>query len=240
MNDTLEIIAQITCLRELKIADNMLSGELTCLESLHNLEVLEVQGNELSSLPDELCSLVKLRILNVSNNKLTDLPMIPLSKVPTLVEILASKNKITGALFTTAGTTMPRLQTLDVSINQLSHLYDGSAGPELPSLREFNIAYNQITSLPSIATWTSLSTIHAADNKISALPDGFADSSSLRSADFTGNDFSKLDERLALMEGLENFQVAANPLRERKYLTMNTEDLKHALKAKLGPASFLE
>jgi Leucine-rich repeat (LRR) protein len=240
MNDTLEIIAQITSLRELKITDNMLSGELTCLESLHNLEILEVQSNKLSSLPEELSSLSKLRILNVSSNVLTDLPVVALSKIPTLVELLASKNKICGSLFTLAGTTMPRLQILDVSINQLSDLYDGSAGPELPSLKELNIAYNQITSLPSIASWTSLSTIRAADNKISTLPYGFTESTSVRSADFTGNDFSKLDERLALMDGLDNFQVAANPLRERKYLTMKTDDLKQSLRAKLGPVSFLE
>jgi Leucine-rich repeat (LRR) protein len=238
MNDALETIAQITSLRELKIADNLLTGELTDIEKLHNLEILEVQDNKLSTLPDEISDLVKLRILNVSNNQLMDLPMNSLAKLP-LVELLAAKNKVTGSLFTSAATTLPRLQILDISINSLTSLYDGSAGPELPSLRELNIAYNPITSLPDLSTWSSLTTIYAADNKISELPLGFTESTTLRSADFTGNDFKKLDERLALMEGLENFGIAANPLREKKYLVMNTDDLKWALKAKLEPAAFL-
>jgi Leucine-rich repeat (LRR) protein len=237
MNDALETIAQITSLRELKIADNLLTGELTSIEQLHNLEVLEVQDNKLSCLPDELCELVKLRVLNVSNNNLMDLPMNSLSKLP-IVELLASKNKISGSLFTTAATTLPRLQNLDVSINALTTLYDGAAGPELPSLRALNVAYNQIASLPNISAWTSLNSILAADNKTTELPAGFVESTSIRTADFTGNDFRKLDENIALMESLDNFQVANNPLRERKYLTMNTEDLKQSLKAKLAPASF--
>jgi Leucine-rich repeat (LRR) protein len=239
MNDALETIAQITSLRELKIADNLLTGELTFIEQLQNLEVLEVQDNKLSALPDELRDLVKLRVLNVSNNNLMDLPMTELSQLP-LVELLASKNKLTGALFTAAGTTMPRLQNLDVSINSLTTLYDGTAGPELPCLHTLNISFNSITALPTLSTWEALATIYAEDNKITALPAGFAESTSLRHVNFTGNDFSKLDERIAFMDGLEVFKIAANPLRERKFLTMRTEDLKRDLRARIGPIGFAE
>jgi Leucine-rich repeat (LRR) protein len=239
MNDALETIAQITSLRELKIADNLLTGELTFIEQLTNLEVLDVQDNKLSVLPDEIRDLVKLRYLNISNNQLTDLPMIELSGLP-LVELCASKNKLSGMLFTTAGASMNRLQTLDVSINQLSALYGGSAGPEFPSLRVLNIAFNQIAMMPDISTWTALTSILAEDNKITTLPPGFTDSTSLRSADFTGNDISKLDERIALMDGLESFKIAANPLRERKFLTMGTAELKKDLSARLGPVNFLD
>lgn len=238
MNDALETIAQITSLRELKLADNLLTGELTSIEQLTNLEVLDVQDNKLSVLPDELRDLTRLRCLNVSNNQLTDLPMVELSSVP-LVELYASKNKLSGTLFITAGTSMPRLQTLDVSVNQLSALYGGSAGPEFPSLRVLNVAFNAIASLPDISAWTALTTILAEDNKITALPAGFTDSTSLRSVDFTGNDISKLDERIALMDGLDSFKIAANPLRERKFLTMSTGDLKKDLSARLEPAGFL-
>lgn len=237
MNDSLETIAQISCLRELKIADNLLTGELTFLESLTSLEVLDVQGNKLSALPDEIRSLVKLRSLNVSSNQLTDLPVVELSGLP-LVELYASKNKLGGTLFTVPGTRMTRLSTLDVSVNKLSALYTGSAGPEFPALRTLNVAFNQMAALPDISTWTSLTTILAEDNKITALPEGFTESTSLRSVDLTGNDLNKLDERIALMDGLETFKVAANPLRERKFLTMSTVELKKDLGARLGPAEF--
>ncbi|KIW08365.1 uncharacterized protein PV09_01281 [Verruconis gallopava] len=239
MNDALETIAQISSLRELKIADNLLTGELTSIESLTKLEVLDVRGNKLSVLPDEIRDLVRLRYLNVSNNQLTSLPMTELSNLP-LIELYASKNKLSGALFTTPGVTMSRIQTLDVSVNQLSALCSGTSGPELPNLRILNVAFNAITALPAISSWTELTTILAEDNKIMELPVGFTDASSLRNADFTGNDMAKLDERIALMDGLESFKVAANPLRERKFLTMSTTEIKKALAERLGPASFLE
>ena len=38
----------------------------------------------------------------------------------------------------------------------------------------------------------------------------------------------------------EVFKVAANPLRERKFLTMDTAALKKDLLARLGPAGFVE
>ena len=132
-----------------------------------------------------------------------------------------------------------RLATLDVSINQLSTLYTGSAGPSFPALRTLNISFNQMTSLPDISSWTTLTTLLAEDNKLTTLPEGFTESPTLRTADFTGNDMSKLDERIALMEGLEVFKVAANPLRERRFLTMDTESLKKDLAARLDPAGFV-
>lgn len=237
MNDALETIAQITSLRELKISDNLLTGELTSLTSLTNLEVLEIQNNKLSVLPDEICDLVKLRLLNVSNNQLTELPIVELCTLP-LTELLASKNQFKGTLFTAAGTTMGKLVTLDVSANRLTALYDGTAGPEFPALRTLNIAFNQVTSLPDISTWNALTSILAQDNHISELPLGFTESASLVSADFTGNDFTRVDERIALIDGLAVFKVAANPLRERRFLTMSTPDLKKDLAARLEGAGF--
>jgi Leucine-rich repeat (LRR) protein len=239
MNDALETISQISSLRELKIADNLLTGELTFIECLTSLEVLDVSGNKLSSLPDEIRQLVRLRSLNVANNQLTDLPMNELSCMP-LVEILASKNKLSGALFNAPGTRMDRLITLDISINNFSTLYTGAASPEFPALRTLNISFNAMASLPDLTAWTSLTTLLAEDNKLTTLPEGFVESTSLRTVDLTGNDLSKLDERIALMEGLEGFKVAANPLRERKFLTMGTAELKRELGARLGPVGFVE
>ena len=238
MNDSLETISQIPSLRELKMSDNLLTGELTFIDSLTSLEALDVSSNKLSVLPDEIRQLVKLRSLNLSNNQLTELPMDELSGLP-LVELVASKNKLSGSLFTRPGTRMDRLSVLDVSVNSLSAIYTGSAGPEFPSLRVLNIAFNAVTSLPDITAWTALTTILAEDNKLTALPEGFLESASLRTVDLTGNDLNKLDERIALMDGLESFKVAANPLRERKFLTMSTAEFKKELSARLDPAGFV-
>lgn len=240
MNDALETITQITTLRELKIADNLLTGELTSIENLHSLEVLDVSGNKLSLLPDELADLTKLRILNVSNNQLVNLPTNQLSKITGLVEIHASKNKLSGAFFTTAGTRMERLQILDISINSISTLYDGSAGPELPALHTLTISFNQVSSLPDISTWSCLTTLLAESNKLSQFPFGFIDSNTLKMVDLTGNDFTKLDEGIAKMDSLETLKIGGNNIRERKFLTMSVEDIKRDLKARMAPVSFME
>jgi Leucine Rich Repeat len=53
--------------------------------------------------------------------------------------------------------------------------------------------------------------------------------------DFTANNINKLDERIGLMENLVSFRIANNPLRERKYLTLDTEDLKRDLRERCAP-----
>ena len=88
-------------------------------------------------------------------------------------------------------------------------------------------------SSPAGRKVAALTELLAEDNKISSLPPDFTDSTTLRVADFTGNDFSKLDERIALMDALESFRVDANPLRERKFLSMKTPELKADLRRRL-------
>jgi Leucine-rich repeat (LRR) protein len=209
-----------------------LTGELSAaIFELPELEVLEVQGNKLSSLPDALSASSHLRILNISNNQLSYLPMTELSKLP-LVQLLASKNQLSGTLFPESAIPMTRLQILEVSINSISSLAKG--GLSLPALQTLDVAFNRISFLPDVSSWTSLKTILATDNKISSMPDGFTSLKNLRSADFTGNNLPRLDPRVALMDGLESYLIAANPIRERKFLTMSTADLKKDLKARLS------
>ncbi|KAH7338546.1 hypothetical protein BKA66DRAFT_577380 [Pyrenochaeta sp. MPI-SDFR-AT-0127] len=100
-------------------------------------------------------------------------------------------------------------------------------------LKTLNLATNRLRSLPEVSTWTSLTTLLVGENKLSALPEAFVALPQLRSADFTGNDITQLDERIALMESLEHLTVAANPLRERKFLTLGTDEIKRDLAARL-------
>lgn len=241
MNDAMDTITQIGSLKELRLAENALSGELTqMIEQLSNLEVLELQGNKLSSLPAEIRSLVNLRILNVSNNRLVSLPMASLVFCP-LVELLATKNELPGTLFSPATPRMPRLRILDVSVNRLDALsLSDTDATYLPELHTLNISFNSISSLLPMSFTPNLTEILAADNKISLLPQGFTDSMCLKAADFTGNDFRRLDERIALMDSLESFTIDANPLRERKFLTMNTHELKEDLRKRLDAPAHVQ
>ncbi|KAL6711185.1 hypothetical protein ACN47E_005716 [Coniothyrium glycines] len=228
----LDVIGRISTLRELKLAENELQGDLSvALCRLSALEVLELQTNRLSSIPQDISGLSQLRILNVFDNQLQSLPQ-ELFMLAALVELQASKNRLAGSLCASICAT--NLQELQVANNSLTSLTDGNA-IVLSSLRILNISTNRIAVLPDISEWSSLTHLLASENKLKTLPDGFTVLQRLRTADFTGNEITQLDNNIALMEQLEHLTVAANPLRERKFLSMNTEDIKRDLMSRLQP-----
>ncbi|KAJ4350135.1 uncharacterized protein N0V89_008756 [Didymosphaeria variabile] len=230
--ETLGVVFQIATLRELKLAANELEGAFPAkVESLTSLETLELQENRLTSLPPEIRALTHLRALNVSDNRLTSLPSEIFTSMP-VIDLNASKNSFSGSFFDVG--TVPYLQNLCLANNSLTSLY-GSDTILLPSIKHLDISTNRLSIMPNVAAWTSLITLLVGENSLSTLPEGFCSLKQLRNADFTANNINKLDERIALMDGLENLTLAANPLRERKFLTMGAEDIKRDLMSKLGP-----
>jgi Leucine-rich repeat (LRR) protein len=227
------VISQMTGLRDLKIANNQLTGELDPgLLRLIDLEVLDLHNNQLSSLPSGISELSRLRILNLSQNSFTSLPFDELQQLP-LVEFSAAKNKLSGVLINLPSVTLPRLEEFDVSVNSLTALSSGTL--ELPACKQIILLANRLKELPDMSSWTSLITLSVSDNGLTALPEGFTSMSKLRIADFQGNDIRLLDDRIALMESLETLIVAGNPLREKKFAGMSTADLKKNLLARLEP-----
>ncbi|KAL1610013.1 hypothetical protein SLS60_001678 [Paraconiothyrium brasiliense] len=230
--ETLGVVFQIATLRELKLAANELEGAFPAkVENLTLLETLELQENRLTSLPPEIRALSHLRALNVSDNNLTSLPSEIFTSMP-IIDLNASKNSFSGSFFDVG--TVPHLQNLYLANNSLTSLY-GSDTILLPSIKHLDVSANRLSVLPNLAAWTSLITLLVGENSLSTLPEGFCSLKQLRNADFTANNINKLDERIALMDGLENITLVANPLRERKYLTMGAEDIKRDLLSKLGP-----
>jgi Leucine-rich repeat (LRR) protein len=228
--DVFDVVSEITSLRELKLADNELQGALPAnVSNLTLLEVLELQGNTLTSLPNEIRQLTCLRSINVSNNQLLNVPMELFET--SLIELIANKNRFEGAFFSIES--VPNLQELNISNNSLKSLCEGQT-LELPFLKSLNVSTNRLTSFPSVESWVNLQTLVVAENKVTTFPDGFTTLSNLRTADFTANDISHIDEKIALMS-LEHLTLAANPLRERKFLTMNFDDMKRALSSRLAP-----
>lgn len=147
-----------------------------------------------------------------------------------IIELVASKNRLDGAFFTI--TAAPHLQELNLSNNSLKSLCESDT-IELPSLKSLNIATNRLTSLPNVDSWINLQALIVAENKLVAFPDGFTALPQIRNADFTANDISHINERIALMP-LEHLILTANPLRERKFLTMSFEDIKRDLSSRLA------
>lgn len=232
-NECLPIITQINSLRELKIANNGLCGTLSPdIECLKNLEVLEMQHNALDTFPDTLSQLDRLRILNITENRFQSLPFDILSRIP-LIELIAVKNGLVGILVTGAVKTLPQLQVLDVTSNAITALCELEL--ELPSLHQLSCSSNRIATFPDLTSWSSLRTLTAEDNNLSELPAGFVDLLKVKNVNFSGNNIKVLDDRIGQMESLDIFRISGNPLRERKFSAMSTEDLKNALRARIAP-----
>ncbi|PGH13584.1 hypothetical protein AJ79_03577 [Helicocarpus griseus UAMH5409] len=229
-----DIITKILQLTDLKLANNKLQGSLTLsIGSLSKLEVLDLHDNALTELPDALADLSSLRVLNVAENQLTSIPFEALSTLP-LVELNAQKNHLQGHLLPASISRLETLQILNVTGNALESLTIGEK-LELPNLQQLSIDANRIKTLPNISTWKSLLTLTAEDNDLSAIPEGLVELENIKIVDFTANNIRTLDEKISLVDSLMSFHIANNPLRERKLLTMDTDELKRELRNRLEP-----
>ncbi|KAL4877285.1 hypothetical protein BJY04DRAFT_222231 [Aspergillus karnatakaensis] len=230
----IQVIFEMGSLRDLKLAKNGLEGTLVSdIGRLNNLEVLDLHENSLTDIPHTIAKLASLRVLNIGNNQLTSLPFEILSNLP-LKEIIASKNKLKGTLIPASVSKLDALQNLDVVGNALLKLSEHDT-LALPCLQTLAISMNRIQSLPDLSSWQALLTLSAEDNKITELPSGFTELRNIRNVDLTGNDISKLDARIGLMDSLVTFRIANNPLRERKFLKMPVEDIKRDLRSRCEP-----
>ncbi|CAG8947950.1 unnamed protein product [Penicillium salamii] len=230
----IEIISEITSLTDLKLANNQLEGVLApFMGRLDKLESLDLRGNKLTGLPEELAGMKSLRTLDVSENKLTSIPSDVFSKLP-LKTLNAQKNKLEGTLIPASVGRWETLQLLNIANNAVV-VFSSNDTLDLPNLHTLLIGVNRITHLPCVASWQSLLTLSAEENKISELPTGFVELKSIKKADFTGNDLTRLDDKMGLMESLTSLKVANNPLRERRLLNMDTEDIKRDLRSRCEP-----
>lgn len=234
-NPALDVVAQIKTLRELRLGNNSLTGNVaTTICDLPNLEVLDLQANKLLGLPEALRELVSLKVLNVSGNQLTALPMEAIQQLP-LTELDASSNALIMSLVPLGSPSgHPTLQHLNAANNSLAAL-TFSETLDMPQLRSLNVTNNHLTVLPPMSRWTELITLTAGDNKISEFPPGFTTLRKLRNVNFTSNDIRLVDPEIGRMDSLESLILASNPLREKKFLTMTAADIKRDLKSILGP-----
>ena len=233
-NESLEIITQIRSLRELRLADNALDGVLTPqLGNLDKLETLDLSNNAVTALQPNSDKNAKLRVLNVAGNKMSSLPLELLASLP-LIEINAARNRLGGVLFPTSVSGFLDLKTLDVASNALTSIVESRA-VELPSLQSLNITDNRLTQMPEMSGWTELDTLVMSGNRLASLPESINSLKKLRNVDFSRNDIKRLDERLGLMDNLTTIRIANNPLRERKFLTMDTDSIKRELRSRVLP-----
>ncbi|KAJ5778527.1 hypothetical protein N7520_001773 [Penicillium odoratum] len=232
--DHIAIIMEIPSLVNLKLANNKLEGLFSsAVSSLQKLESLDLRGNALTELPEELGELQNLKILDVGENQLSSLPFEALSRVP-LSTLNAPKNKLRGTLIPASVDRLEKLQSLNIANNSLE-IFAASETLSLPNLHSLFISVNRIKRLPCVSSWQSLLVLLADGNKLTELPAGFVDLKNVKTVDFTGNDISRLDEKIGFMEKLSSFRITNNPLRERKLLSMDTEDIKLDMRNRCEP-----
>ena len=238
-NESLDTITQIDSLRELRLADNALSGMLTPrLSNLKKLETLDITNNAITSLPPTSDEISNLRFLNVAGNRLSSLPFELLVSLP-LVGIDAARNRLSGALFPTCVSGLLELKSLDVAHNALTSVVEGGV-IELPSLQSLNVTENKLAQMPEMWGWTELLTLMIAGNRLPSIPESLTSLQKLKTIDISRNDVKILDERLGLMDTLVMLNVASNPLRERRFLTMDTDAIKRELRSRLLPKNSSE
>lgn len=225
---SLDIICQLSTLKELFLSNNNLTGHLdTAINQLHDLQVLDLKDNSLTDLPS-LHTLSNLKILNVASNKLASLPLADLASLP-LIELNVHHNLLSGTLCLPSSMSMPTLQTLDLSSNTLTTLTlspptlpptEPFLAP-LPSLITLSLSTNRLHTLPPLPSLSpNLTTLHVSENALSALPLGFTELTKLKTANLRDNDIKVLDVEIARMNELKALDVAGNPLRERKLLAV--------------------
>ena len=237
-NDSLEIIGEIKTLRELRMSENLLQGPLSeCLCKLDTLETLDIHNNAISSLPRDFARLSRLKILTLSDNKLSILPFETMNAFP-LVELDASKNRLSGSLFPSNVSEFPFLRSLLVSENALDSFSKDTV--DLPSLQVLNVARNKISGLPNIGKWKDLASFTAGYNQLTSLPEGLVFLTAIKTIDVSDNKLTRLDDRLGLMGNLQLLEVKNNPIRERRLLTLNLEDLKAELRNRLTATESLK
>ena len=203
------------------------------------MEILDLHGNNISSLPSNFGNLSRLRILNISENVFETLPFEIFAELP-LTELAARKNQLSGTLISESVSSLPSMQTLDVSANQLVHLVAPGAACEMPAIHQLLLSVNRLQALPDITSWQNLFTLSADENSINAIPEGFTKLEKLRSVDFSSNDIRVIPAEIGLMENLAMLRLSGNPLRDKKFSTASTDELKSILAQRLEPPQLPE
>ena len=231
-NSALEVIHQIPNLQILNVSRNQLSGSIHLGGSImQNMRTLNLAENRIETLEIAEGGL-SISMFDLSSNRLRSLPWQGLAKIP-IISLNVSANRLEGAAFDGVEDGFDQLKELDLSNNALRSL--GPYASELSALQTCRMNNNKISKLPNLSRWQCLMTLQISENQLTEIPAGLTELHNLRNVDFSNNSIKTLDVNLAMMESLVSLVIVGNPLRDRKFLTMDTDELKCELQKRLGP-----
>lgn len=236
-NAAFDTIFQLPGLQDLSMSRNELSGTLALVgPSLASLRSLVLSENKIEQLVVDGRS-PALRILNLSSNRLRRLPWVILSAL-SLTELNASNNALDGEAFEECVSGFDNIREIDLSRNSFATI--GCCLSNLAELQICRLNSNRLTDLPDFSGCCSLITLHIAENKLTSMPPGLSSLSTLRNIDISQNNLKVIDPAIAALDSLASLVITGNPLRDRKFLSMDVAELKHELHRRLAPADQYE
>lgn len=160
-------------------------GSLCTLPPLASITTLSLSGSTITSIPPSLFSaLPSLVVIKLEGTRLITLPPASMGSLAHLEHISAGGNAQLARIPSSALTPLPALRTLDVSQCALSSLPPLG---HLSALTSLQAAGNTLTALPQcIGDLRSLEHLDVSDNNIEALPASFS-SLSLSTLKLGGN-----------------------------------------------------
>lgn len=230
----LNTICDLTGLQELRLAKNGLSGTLPSeVGNMTALQILDLSDNQLDKLPADMANMRHLQKLLLSGNRFSSLSL-HLLPAESLLELDLSKNMLGGTFDAENDlSAFQKLKSLNISFNSLKGLCTDAF--DLSSLQTLAVHNNRITELPERLACSQLTTLTASENALASIPSSFYALRSLRNADLSGNSIKTIESDIANMGNLSALNLAGNPLREKKYLTMNVDDIKTDLTRRAAP-----
>lgn len=232
-NQALTIIWQIPNIQNLQLANNDLKGAINLSTmATESLRKVDLSGNSLNELELAEGAGKTLQSLDVSSNKLDSLPWSALASCE-LIELKARSNQLTGVALEGVEGGLQNLVHLDLSHNQIVSLGEAFSG--LSALQLCTLSGNKLTKLPDMGALKSLAILQVAENCLDAIPISMHSLMTLRNVDLARNNIKSVQPDIGNMKNLTSLNLAGNPLRERKYLNMTTENMKADMQKRLEP-----
>lgn len=176
------------------------------VQSCVNLRDIRYISNEAWQLPASLSLATGLRTLDISNNRLEQLEHAELDKLPNLVSIKMSNNKL--RYLPSYFGQFKQLRSLNLSSNYIEAFPDFLC--DLRSLIDLDISFNTVRTLPKIGQLTRLEKLWATNNMLQgSFPDTFRNLINLKEVDIRFNGITNIDV-FAELPSLEQFMVGHN------------------------------
>jgi Leucine-rich repeat (LRR) protein len=145
------------------VASNQLTSLSDCFQDMTKLKILNAASNLLTTLPTNLNQLVSLQTLIVSGNSIKSIQ--PLSALTRLIIFDLSNNQITGLFWSFRA--MANITMLDIHNNHFYGTIPTDWFDQLPQLTNIDLSQNSFTgALPNLANDLQLVSMNFGFNQV--------------------------------------------------------------------------